>query len=95
MRVFVFLLLLLVAGCAHTPSAPPRLASEQVLEIATAVAQKAGNHLEEYQAPRATFDSHERKWSVYWDRKPPGNPGGYIWISVDDKTGDARLIPSA
>ena len=94
MRLFAFLLVMLVAGCAHTPLTHPRLTNEQALEIATTVAQKAGNHLEEYQAPRVIFDSDERKWSVYWDMKPPEPPGGYIRILVDDKTADARLLLS-
>jgi hypothetical protein len=33
-------------------------------------------------------------WSVFFDRKPPGVPGGYISIWVDDKTGAGKILPS-
>ena len=95
MRIFApVLILVFLAGCVHTASESPRLASKKVLEIAAVEARMAGNNLSEYQTPSVTFDSKEKQWSVYWDRKPPGFPGGYICIYVDDKTGDAKLIPS-
>jgi hypothetical protein len=87
-----FVLALLLSGCVTGPSA--RLTQKDVIQTAEAVAQKAGNKLDEYQPPKVHFDSNEMRWSVYFDHKPPGFPGGYICVFVDDKSGDGRLIPS-
>lgn len=96
MRVFhlhIFVVLLLV-GCASHRVASARLTEHEVIQIATQVAQKAGEQFDGYQAPSATFNPQGRHWSVFWEHKPPGFPGGYIFVSVDDKSGVGTLVPS-
>jgi len=92
--VVVSFLLLSLVGCTTAQTPITRLTKPEVEQIAVAVAQKAGEHLEDYQAPRVSFDSRQQKWFVMFDQKPPGVPGGYVFISVDDKSGVGTLIPS-
>ena len=70
------------------------LTNEEATKTAVAVAQKAGYRLDDYQSPKVSFDSKEMRWSIFFDHKPPGFPGGYISIWVDDKTGAGTLLPS-
>ena len=93
MRVItLFILALLLGGCVTRPSA--HLTNEEVTKTAVAVAQKAGYRLDDYQSPKMMFDSKRMGWSIFFDRKPPGVPGGYISIWVDDKTGAGTILPS-
>ena len=93
MRVITsFVLVLLLTGCAGVPLA--HLNQKEATQTAVAVAQKAGYRLDEYQSPTVVFDSKERGWRFYFDHKPPGFPGGYIRVFIDDKTGDGKLLPS-
>ena len=89
-------ILVLLCGCVHKMPMTARLTKEQALGIATDFARGHGKHLEEYQLPRVTFDALQKQWewSVLWHRNPSAPPGGYLWILVDDKTGNAELIPS-
>ena len=87
--LFTGLLICLTTGCTTT-----RLTIHQAAEIATQLAKKDGEKMERYQAPRASFDSQRKKWSVFWDEIPPGVPGGYLWIEVDDQSGTAERKPS-
>lgn len=89
------IVVLVLAGCAsrHVPASSARLTEHEALQIAVVVAQKAGNHLDEYKTPHTAFDANKKQWRVFWDRKL-GNPGGYIFVSVDDKSGVGTLIPS-
>jgi hypothetical protein len=76
-------------------SAPSkRLTNEQVTAIAVVVAQKAGYRLDDYKPPTIGFDANAMRWSIFFDHKAPGFPGGYISIWVDDRTGAGTLLPS-
>jgi hypothetical protein len=93
MRVITsFICALLLGGCVSKPSA--HRTNEEVTKTAVAVANKAGYRLDEYQSPKVRFDSKEMRWSIYFDHKQPGFPGGYISIWVDDKTGEGTMLPS-
>lgn len=88
----LLVLVLLLSGCAGASSV--HLTQNDVTKTAVVLAQKAGYRLDEYQSPNVHFDSQGMRWSVYFEHKPPGLPGGYICVFVDDKTGDGKLIPS-
>ncbi len=90
----VLTLALLLSGCASGPLGSARLSKREAVQIAVASAQKDGEHLKDYKPPRVSFDSERKQWTVYFDHKPPGFPGGYIWFDVDDRTGTARRLPS-
>jgi len=87
-----FLFVLLLVGCASLPIA--HLTKKEVTQTATAVVQKSGYRLDDYQAPKVIFHPEDMRWSIYFEQKPPGDPGGYVCIFVDDKTGVGKLVPS-
>jgi hypothetical protein len=90
----VVVVALLLTGCASHRASSARLTEHEAVQIAMVVAQKAGERLDAHQAPHATFDSTAKQWSVFWNHKLPGSPGGYISVLVDDKTGVGKLLPS-
>ena len=80
-----------LTGCAYTGA---RLTRGEAVQIATTLARHDGAHLEGFKPPRASFDRKEHQWSIFFHEKPPGTPGGGIFVQVDDRTGTATLVPS-
>jgi hypothetical protein len=62
---FTFALFAVLFICFGTGCATSRLTKHQAAEIATQLAKKDGEKMERYQAPRASFDSQTKKWSVF------------------------------
>lgn len=97
MRFFAPLLIapLVLAGCASERVASTQHTRREIVQIAVAVAQKSGCHLDDYKAPRPNYDPRFGDWWVMFPQKPPGFPGGDIIVSVDDSSGVAKFISAA
>jgi hypothetical protein len=87
-------LALMFVSCASRQAFSARLTKREAVRIAITTAQKAGDRLDAYEAPRVDFDPTKKQWSVFFEHKPPGFPGGYISILVDDKSGVGTHLPS-
>jgi hypothetical protein len=70
-----------------------KIIEPRILEIAGEVAQQHSVNLSEYQTPSVEYDSENKKWLVFYVRKPPTPPGGHFSVSVDDTTGKAEFQP--
>jgi hypothetical protein len=75
-------------------SGAKRMSETEVVAVARELALERGFSLNDYQAPRLSFDPREQSWRLGFWEKPPGHPGGYLQIAVDDRTGRAELLPS-
>jgi hypothetical protein len=81
-----------IVGPASKPiitQAPPKLTESQAIAIARQTATANGVELASYQQPSASFDGS--KWSVFFDEKPPGRPGGHFSIEVDQNSKKATF----
>ena len=75
-------------------SGPKRMSQPEVVAVAQQFAVERGFSLSDYERPKLFFDQAEQLWSLWFWDKPPGRPGGYLQVEVDDRTGGANLIPS-
>src|SRR5437773_10132051 len=94
----------LVAGCSHptpptgaVPDTKPdgaRLSQAQAVRIAAEAATKHGYRLTDYKDPQAhyQFTRKDMTWSVFYDGRVP-MPGHHFLVWVDDRTGEARVMP--
>jgi hypothetical protein len=95
---------LLLAGCSHptatTPAAPSlnpdgaRLSRSDVLRIAGEAATKHGFHLSDYKdrQDHCEFAQKENAWTVFYEGKVL-RIGNDCLVWVDDRTGEAHIIP--
>jgi len=81
-----------VAG--HIESGPKRMSQAEVVAVGQEFAVQRGFSVSDYGPPRLSFAQAEQSWSLWFWEKPPGRPGGYLHIAVDDMTGRAELLPS-
>ncbi len=89
---FLLIGAILVAGCAHSGTQMSKFA---VVRAAKQAAEKAGYKLADYQPPKAhiEYTNHDRMWTVFFELKPPGLPGGHFLVWIDDRTGHATVMP--
>jgi len=78
---------------------PTSLTQAEAVTVAQHFATENGFRLADYQRPELSLwpgdeSRPEKSWTVWFWDKPPGHPGGYLWINVDDKTRRAELMPS-
>lgn len=73
-----------------TPKPASILSEKQAVTIAQQVAGQQIN-LALYQQPSASFDG--RVWSIFFQEKPPGRPGGHFSIEVDDASKKTAFSP--
>ena len=74
-------------------SGPKRMSQTEVVAVAQASAPEHGFSLSDYQPPSVSFNQPERLWNLWFWEKPPGHPGGFLLIEVDDKTGQVEFLP--
>jgi hypothetical protein len=70
------------------------MSQAEVVAVGQEFVVERGFSLSDYQPPRLSFDQAEQSWSLWFWEKPPGRPGGYLQIEVDDRTRRAKLMPS-
>ncbi len=70
------------------------MSQTQAVGIAGKAAVKHGYRLADYKDPQAhyEFTRKDKTWSVFYDCKVP-MPGHHFLVSVDDRTGEARVVP--
>ena len=91
LRLLAATMVLLVAGCAHSP----RMSQTDVIRAASRAADQAGYKLASYQEPEAHFEfvRKDGSWSVFYVMKPPTPAGGHFQVWVNDKTGKTQVMP--
>lgn len=84
-------ILMLVAGCAHSP----KMSRSDAVRLASRAATDAGYELADYEEPKAHFEFGRKEgvWTVFYVMKPPTPPGGHLLVWVDDKTGKTQVMP--
>jgi len=90
LSLIVATMVLLVAGCAHSP----RMSKTDVVRAAGRAATEAGYKLEGYKEPEAHFEfvRKDGSWTVFYVMKPPTPVGGHFQVWVNDKTGKTRVM---
>lgn len=63
----------------------------QVHNFASRAAEAEGYDLKEFTAPKITFDSKTKQWSLFLEGTIVPAPRNHFWVLVDDKTGKARV----
>jgi hypothetical protein len=86
----VFVAILLLSGCAHTP----RMAQAEVVRAAGQAGEAAGYRLADYKEPEVHFEFTEkdRSWSVFYKGRA-AEPGNHFLVVIDDKTAATRVAP--
>jgi hypothetical protein len=84
----------LLVGCAKMDTHSARMTKGEAAKTATALVGHEGVDLQRYQAPQVRYDSTQHKWYVLFNQKPPSDPGGYIFVEVDDRSGVGTRVPS-
>jgi len=60
--------------------------------MARHVAEQKCMPLDYFLAPVIRFDSFIGEWRVLYERKPPGMPGGFFEILINDTTKNTEFI---
>jgi hypothetical protein len=107
---FVLILALFIsASCtgkqkSAPPKAPPdttpktefntTLTAEKAIALANAEATKQGRDLDEYDPPKAQYDSavKGKDWTVFYEGKTKA-PGNHFLVWVNDETKECKLMP--
>ncbi len=71
-----------------------RLSKAEAIRIAQKEAAKRGYRLSRYEAPHARYEftRKDKSWTIFYDGKVP-KPGNHFLVWVDDRTGEARVMP--
>lgn len=77
------LALLLALLAAVEAFADPQLTRAEAVEIATAEARRNHAPAAQLVRPKVTHSAKDGRWEVYWASTIPG---GFIFVTVDDKT---------
>jgi len=75
------------------PKVKMKMTQSQAIKVAKRTAETKKYRLADYLEPEIEFDSKEKKWTVFFNHKPPGYPGSHFLVWVNDKTGIATLMP--
>jgi len=67
------------------------MGESQVHKVATRAAEAEGYDLKNFAAPKTTFDSKTRQWSLFFEGTVVSAPGNHFWALVDDRTGKASV----
>jgi hypothetical protein len=69
------------------------LSTAEAIRIARQTAESQGIDLRNYKEPEAhyEFTIKDKSWSVFFDGRV-AMPGNHFFVSVDDRTGDAKIV---
>ena len=93
-HAFGFRTYLTVLRIIEEPSPPTRMSRDDVLKAANSAAIKAGYTLTEYGAPEAHYEfvRKDKRWTVFYNMKPPTPAGGHFHVWVEDQTGKTQVM---
>ncbi len=62
-----------------------------VRNLASRAARAEGYDLKKFAAPKITFDSKAKQWSLFFEGTVVPAPGNHFWVLVDGQTGKASV----